>query len=112
MSASASASPASPNDPPSAVAAPQPVGDREAEEAFVGTLFRRLGWLLVAFYLPEDAEQMRELMRRPSPEVASPVLSEAQAAQQVIQCQARFGLAVPCRLWRRDGGRRIVGRRW
>lgn len=56
----------------------------EAEEAFVGTLFRRLGWLLVAFYLPEDAEQMRGLMRRPSPEVASPVLSEAQAAQQVL----------------------------
>lgn len=51
----------------------------EAEEAFVGTLFRRLGWLLVAFYLPEDAEQMRELMRAPPP-----VPSEAQAAQQVL----------------------------
>lgn len=51
----------------------------EAEEAFVGTLFRRLGWLLVAFYLPEDAEQMRELMRAPPP-----APSEAQAAQQVL----------------------------
>jgi len=51
----------------------------EAEEAFVGTLFRRLGWLLVAFYLPEDAEQMRELMRTPPP-----APSEAQAAQQVL----------------------------
>jgi len=51
----------------------------EAEEAFVGTLFRRLGWLLVAFYLPEDAEQMRELMRAPPP-----APSEAQTAQQVL----------------------------
>jgi HD-like signal output (HDOD) protein len=33
---------------------------REAEEAFVGALFRRLGWLLVAFYLPEDADQIRQ----------------------------------------------------
>lgn len=45
----------------------------------MGTLFRRLGWLLVAFYLPEDAEQMRELMRTPPP-----APSEAQAAQQVL----------------------------
>lgn len=51
----------------------------EAEEAFVGTLFRRMGWLLVSFYLPEDAEQMRELMRG-----AAPGLSELQAAQQVL----------------------------
>lgn len=51
----------------------------EAEEAFVATLFRRLGWLLVAFYLPEDAEQMRELMRAPPP-----APSEVQAAQQVL----------------------------
>ncbi len=54
-------------------------GQAEAEEAFVGTLFRRLGWLLVAFYLPEDAEQVRELMRAPPP-----APSEAQAAQQVL----------------------------
>ena len=33
---------------------------REAEEVFVGALFRRLGWLLVAFYLPEDADQIRQ----------------------------------------------------
>lgn len=32
---------------------------REAEEAFVGTLFRQLGWLLVSYYLPDDAEQIR-----------------------------------------------------
>lgn len=51
----------------------------EAEEAFVGTLFRRMGWLLVSFYLPEDAEQMRELMRG-----TTTGLSELQAAQQVL----------------------------
>jgi HD-like signal output (HDOD) protein len=55
------------------------VGPVEAEEAFVGTLFRRLGWLLVAFYLPEDAEQMRELMRGPAP-----APDERQAAQAVL----------------------------
>ncbi|MCH8181086.1 MAG: HDOD domain-containing protein [Proteobacteria bacterium] len=55
------------------------VSPNEAEEAFVGTLFRRLGWLLVCFYLPEDAEQMRALMRD-----ASQGLSERQAAEQVL----------------------------
>ena len=39
---------------------------RMAEEAFLGALFRNLGRLLVAFYLPEDAEQIRLLtIKRP-----------------------------------------------
>merc|ERR1739841_179127 len=38
-----------------------------------------MGWLLVSFYLPEDAEQMRELMRG-----TTTGLSELQAAQQVL----------------------------
>lgn len=33
--------------------------NKEAEQAYIGALFRNLGRLLVAFYLPEDAEQIR-----------------------------------------------------
>jgi len=36
------------------------INPREAEEVFVGALFRRLGWLPVAFYLPEAADQIRQ----------------------------------------------------
>ncbi|MDE2594811.1 MAG: HDOD domain-containing protein [Burkholderiales bacterium] len=32
---------------------------KEAEQVYIGALFRNLGRLLVAFYLPEDAEQIR-----------------------------------------------------
>lgn len=54
----------------------------DAEEAFIGALFRNLGRLLVEFYLPEDAEQIRELVR---PEAdAPPVMSEEQASYQVL----------------------------
>ena len=54
---------------------------REAEEVFVGALFRRLGWLLVAFYLPEDAEQIRQ--RGGEPGLAAPSDS-ARIVQQVL----------------------------
>jgi HD-like signal output (HDOD) protein len=36
---------------------------RRAEEAFVAALFRSLGRLLVEYYLPEDASQVRDLVR-------------------------------------------------
>jgi HD-like signal output (HDOD) protein len=36
---------------------------RRAEEAFVAALFRSLGRLLVEYYLPEDAQQVRELVK-------------------------------------------------
>ena len=55
---------------------------REAEEAFLGALFRNLGRLLVAFYLPEDAEQIRTLTTE-SPEQTQP-LSDAQASLKVL----------------------------
>lgn len=55
---------------------------RDTEEAFIGALFRNLGRLLVEFYLPEDAQQIRELVR---PEADKPaVMSEAEASLQVL----------------------------
>lgn len=48
---------------------------RENEEAFIGSLMRNLGRLLSEFYLPEEAEQIRKLVRpaggcgnKPTPE--------------------------------------------
>ncbi|MFY9809835.1 HDOD domain-containing protein [Aquabacterium sp.] len=55
---------------------------RDAEEAFLGALFRNLGRLLVAFYLPEDAEQIRTLTTV-SEEQPGP-LSDAQASVKVL----------------------------
>ena len=55
---------------------------RDAEEAFLGALFRNLGRLLVAFYLPEDAEQIRALTTV-SDEQPEP-LSDAQASAKVL----------------------------
>ena len=55
---------------------------RDAEEAFLGALFRNLGRLLVAFYLPEDAEQIRALTTV-SDEQPEP-LSDAQASVKVL----------------------------
>lgn len=55
---------------------------RESEEAFLGALFRNLGRLLVAFYLPEDAEQIR-VLTTVSPEHPAP-MSDAQASQKVL----------------------------
>lgn len=57
------------------------VNPREAEEVFVGALFRRLGWLLVAFYLPDDAEQIRQ--RGGEPGLAS-TADSALIVQQVL----------------------------
>jgi len=57
------------------------VNPREAEEVFVGALFRRLGWLLVAFYLPEDADQIRQ--RGGEPGLAS-AADSARIVQQVL----------------------------
>ena len=36
---------------------------REAEEAFIGSMFQNLGRLLVQFYFPEEATQIRSLVR-------------------------------------------------
>jgi len=55
---------------------------REGEEAYLGALFRNLGRLLVSFYLPDDALQIRELCTEPKP--GRPALDEAQAAAKVL----------------------------
>jgi HD-like signal output (HDOD) protein len=55
---------------------------KEAEQAYLGAMFRNLGRLLVAFYLPEDAEQIRALCR-PSADKPAP-MEEPEAAQQVL----------------------------
>ncbi len=55
---------------------------REAEEAFLGALFRNLGRLLVAFYLPEDAEQIRALTSGEA-ESGEP-MTDAQASHKVL----------------------------
>lgn len=56
---------------------------REAEEAFLGTLFRQLGWLLVSYYLPEDADQIRERCGASEGLTPSPA-ALAQAAREVL----------------------------
>jgi serine/threonine protein kinase len=38
---------------------------RESEEAFIGAMFQNLGRLLVQFYFPEEAIQVRNLMKNP-----------------------------------------------
>jgi len=51
---------------------------REAEEVFVGALFRRLGWLLVSFYLPDDAEQIRQ-------QGGEPGVGDVAGGQRIVQ---------------------------
>ncbi len=55
---------------------------KEAEQAYLGALFRNLGRLLVAFYLPDDAEQIREQCE-PGPN-GEPGLDERTAAHKVL----------------------------
>lgn len=55
---------------------------KEAENAYLGALFRNLGRLLVSFYLPDDAEQIRKLCEPGSQ--GQPGMTEAQAAQKVL----------------------------
>lgn len=55
---------------------------RQAEEAYLGALFRNLGRLLVSFYLPDDAEQIRALCQPGSDGQAA--LNEVQAAEKVL----------------------------
>ncbi|HET8870801.1 MAG TPA: HDOD domain-containing protein [Aquabacterium sp.] len=55
---------------------------REAEQVYIGALFRNLGRLLVAFYLPEDAEQIRIHMENSASE-GKPV-SELKASEVIL----------------------------
>lgn len=55
---------------------------KEAEDAYLGALFRNLGRLLVSFYLPDDAEQIRSLCEKGAD--GQPGMTEARAAHQVL----------------------------
>ena len=65
----------------------------EAEQAFIESLFRNLGRLLVEFYLPEDAHEIRRLVnRQPDGEAA---MSEAEASRKVLGMSLQpLGVAV------------------
>jgi len=52
---------------------------RESEEAFIGAMFQNLGRLLVQFYFPEEAGQVRSLMASPRETV-----TEAAASASVL----------------------------
>ncbi|MGC4060050.1 MAG: HDOD domain-containing protein [Aquabacterium sp.] len=54
---------------------------KEAEAAYLGALFRNLGRLLVNYYLPEDAEQIREMVESAPPESG---MDEVQAAEKIL----------------------------
>jgi len=56
---------------------------REAEESFLATMFQNLGRLLVGFYFPEEARQIRELAQ-PATAKSAAALDEATAAQRVL----------------------------
>ncbi|UXH77010.1 serine/threonine protein kinase [Roseateles amylovorans] len=59
---------------------------RENEESFLATMFQGLGRLLSEFYLPEEAQQVRRLVRpeRGMGEQAAPPVNEAAASAQVL----------------------------
>lgn len=59
---------------------------RENEESFLTTMFQGLGRLLSEFYLPEEAQQVRRLVRpeRGMGDKAAPPISEAAASAQVL----------------------------
>jgi serine/threonine protein kinase len=54
-------------------------GAKEAEEAFIGSMFQNMGRLLTQFYFPEEAEQVRNLMQS-----EKPAISEATASSRVL----------------------------
>ncbi|RZL04411.1 MAG: HDOD domain-containing protein [Rubrivivax sp.] len=56
---------------------------RDAEDAFIGSLFRNLGRLLAEFYLPDEAQEVRELAR-PAADGKPATLTEAAASAQVL----------------------------
>jgi HD-like signal output (HDOD) protein len=55
---------------------------KEAESAYLGALFRNLGRLLVSYYLPDDAEQIRKLSTEGAD--GQPPLTELRAAEKVL----------------------------
>jgi serine/threonine protein kinase len=56
---------------------------REAEESFLAAMFQNLGRLLVEFYFPQEARQIRELVQ-PATARGVAALDESVAAQRVL----------------------------
>jgi HD-like signal output (HDOD) protein len=54
-------------------------GRKEAEEAFIGSMFQNMGRLLTQFYFPEEATQVRSLLQSEKPSI-----TEAAASQRVL----------------------------
>jgi serine/threonine protein kinase len=52
---------------------------KESEDAFIGAMFQNMGRLLVQFYFPEEATQVRSLVQS-----ETPALSEASASLKVL----------------------------
>ncbi|HEX2009646.1 MAG TPA: HDOD domain-containing protein, partial [Roseateles sp.] len=74
---------------------------RDNEESFLAALLQNLGRLLTEFYFPEEAQQVRRIMRpeRRTGEQAAPPLGEAMASAQVLGLSyEQLGLGV-ARQW-------------
>ncbi len=56
-----------------------PIG-RESEETFIGAMFQNLGRLLTEYYFPEEAQQIRQLIRMG----ATDAMAQEAAAQRVL----------------------------
>jgi HD-like signal output (HDOD) protein len=55
---------------------------KESEAAYLGALFRNLGRLLVSYYLPDDADEIRKMCQPDAN--GKPAMDEARAAQKVL----------------------------
>jgi eukaryotic-like serine/threonine-protein kinase len=74
-------------------------GQKDMEEAFIGAMFQNLGRLLVQFYFPEEASQIRRLMQLPRE-----ALSEEGACVRVLGLSFEdLGLGV-ARAWALPAG--------
>ena len=76
-------------------------GAGEGEESFLAAMFQNLGRVLTEFYLPEEASQVRRLLRpeRGSGDRAAPPVGEALASLQVLGLSyEQLGLGV-ARQW-------------
>lgn len=59
------------------------INAQQGEQAFIEALFRNLGRLLTEFYLPEDAQEIRQMVKAQGLEGERP-LSEADASAKVL----------------------------
>jgi serine/threonine protein kinase len=67
---------------------------KEAEEAFIGAMFQNMGRLLVQFYFPEEAQQVRALLETQ----ASPITEETASLKVLGLSYENLGLGI-ARAW-------------